>query len=92
MRALVAEMDGRVVGIIGVIREGPIGKFFCDFLPELQPHLQSITIFRAVKASMEFVKQYQGPVLALAEHAEGCRMLNRLGFTHLDGEYYQWLR
>ena len=92
VRAIVAEMDGKVVGLIGVIREGPIGKYFCDISPELQPHLGSITILRAIKASMEIVKQYKGPVVCVAEHAEGCRLLNRLGFIHLDGAYYAWLK
>jgi len=85
-------MDGRVVGFIGVVREGPVGKYFCDFRPELQPHLQSIQIMRAIKKSMEFVHKYQGPLVSVAEHAEGCRILNRLGFTHLEGALYGWLR
>lgn len=92
MRALVVCLDGEVAGFIGIVREGPIGKYFCDISPELEPYLRSMTIMRTVKQSMEFVKAYQGPVLALAEHAEGCKILNRLGFTHLVGEYYRWLR
>ena len=92
LRALAAEMDGKVVGIIGVVREGPIGKYFCDFTPELEPYLTSMVIMRAIKKSMEFVHEYQGPLVSVAEHAEGCRILNRLGFTHLDGALYGWLR
>lgn len=86
-----AELDGEIVGVIGVAREGDIGKFFCDFSDVLQPYLRSITIWRAVKDSMKFVEQYQGPVVSLAQHAEGCRMLNRLGWTHLQGALYGWL-
>lgn len=85
-------MNGSVVGIIGIVREGPIGKYFADFKPELQPHLTSMPIMRAIKASMKFVEEYQGPVLSVAESAEGCRILNRLGFTHYYGAYYGWLR
>ena len=92
IKAFSALIDGRVVGVLGIIREGPIGKFFCDISPELQPHLRSITIMRAIKASIEMVKDYRGPIVAVAEHAEGCRLLNRLGFTHLDGVYYTWLK
>jgi hypothetical protein len=92
MRAIAVEMDGEVAAIVGVVREGPVGKYFTDISPELQPHLRSITILRAIKASMELVKQYRGPVLAIAESVEGCMTLNRLGFTHLDGAYYQWLK
>lgn len=91
MRALAAEMDGKCVGLIGVVREGNIGKYFCNFGPELQPHLKSLTIMRAIKASLRFCEQYQGPVIAVAEHGEGCRILNRLGFEHLEGAYYAWL-
>lgn len=84
-------MDGQVVGMIGVVQEPEVGKFFVDFLPELQPYLQSITIMRALKASLALCDDYHGPVVAVAEHAEGCRMLNRLGFTHLQGALYGWL-
>ena len=92
MRAMVAEMDGELVGLIGVIRATTHGRFFCDFKPELQPYLQSIKIMRAVKAAHRFCDEYRGPIVAVAEHAEGCRILNRLGWTHLDGVLYAWLR
>ncbi len=85
-------MDGEIVGVIGVVRERDIGKMFCDFTEKLQPHLGSITIMRAVKASMRFADEYNGPIVAMAGHAEGCRMLNRLGWTHLEGALYGWLR
>lgn len=92
VRAVVAEMNGEIVGVVGVVREGPIGKYFCDFKPELEPHLRSMAILRAIKKSMEFVREYQGPMVSVAEHAEGCRLLNRLGFTHLQGALYGWLK
>lgn len=91
MRAMVAYMDGQCVGVVGVVREQGHGKFFTDFKPELQPHLRSITIMRAVKDSLRFADQYRGPVIAIAEHAESCRLLHRLGFTHLQGALYGWL-
>ena len=91
LRATVAEMDGQIVGVIGIIREAAVGRFFCDFKPKLQPYLRSITIMRAVKDSMAYADQYRGPVVAIAEHAEGCRIMNRLGWTHLQGELYGWL-
>lgn len=91
MRALTAVLDGKPAGIIGVVREGNIGKFFADFGPELQPHLKSITIMRAIKASLRFCDQYQGPVISIADDGEGCRILHRLGFEHLQGAYYAWL-
>ena len=92
MKAYVAELDGELVGMIGVVREQHYGKFFCDIRPELQPYLRSITIMRAVKAAHRFCDEYRGPIIAVAEDAEGCRILNRLGWTHLDGELYGWLK
>ncbi len=92
VRATVAELDGQVAGIIGISRENGVGKFFADFKPELQPHLKSVTIMRGVKAALRFCDEYKGPVIAVAEHAEGCRILHRLGFDHLQGAYYAWLK
>ena len=91
IQAYVAEMDGMIVGVLGVVGEHGYGKYFCDFKPELQPYLRSITIMRAIKQSMDLVHQYRGPLVSVAEHAEGCRLLNRLGFTHLQGALYGWL-
>lgn len=91
MRAMIICLDGRLAGVVGVVREREYGKYFCNFVPELQPHLRSITIMRAVKESLRFADEYRGPVIAIAEHAEGCRLLHRLGFTHLQGAIYAWL-
>jgi hypothetical protein len=91
MRANIAIMDGEIVGVVGVVRERQCGKYFCDFKPELQPHLRSITIMRAIRASLRFCDEYRGPLVAIAADAESCRLLNRLGFTHIDGALYGWI-
>jgi len=90
-RATVAVMDGKVVGIIGITRGFDYGNFFSEFTEELRPHLRSVTIMRAIKDSLAYCEQYKGPVLALALDAEGCRIMNRLGFTHLHEGWYAWL-
>ena len=92
MRAYVALVDGEVCGIVGVSREGGIGKFFADFNDKIEPYIASVAVMRIVKKSLKFCDAYKGPVISIAEHAEGCRILGRLGFTHMDGEYYGWLR
>ena len=92
LRALVVEVDDELACIIGIVREGNVGKYFCDIKPALEPYLKSVTVMRVLKKSMDFVHNYQGPVVSVAEHAEGCRMLNRLGFTHLEGALYGWLK
>lgn len=91
LRATVAIMDGKPVGVIGVTREAHYGKFFCDFSEELKPHLRSMTIMRAIKGALAYCDDYRGPVLGYAQHAEGCRIMHRLGFTHLHGGWYGWL-
>ena len=91
MRAMVAEMDGEIVGVIGIVREQQWGKFFSDFSPALQPHLKSITIMRGIKQALKFCDDYLGPVVAVAHDVESCRIMNRLGFTHLHGGWYAWL-
>jgi len=40
MRALVATLDGKVAGVVGVIRDGDHGRYFSEFHEELQPHLK----------------------------------------------------
>ena len=90
LRAIVVTLDDDPVAILGVSRERGIGKFFADYMDELEPYLPSITVMRAIKASMEFVKDFPGPVYAVAQHAEGARVLTRLGFTHISGDLFLW--
>ena len=84
-------MDGKVEGVIGVRRDKQWGLYFSDVSPKLRPHLKSITILRLIKDSLRIVDEYRGPVFAIATDAEACRLLFRLGFTHLHGEWYGWL-
>jgi hypothetical protein len=91
MRANVVLMDGEVVGVIGVARHPEWGTYFSEFKPQLQEHLNSITVWRAIKDSMTYVKQYKGPVLSIADDAESCVVMHRLGFTHLHGAWHGWL-
>ena len=90
LRAIVVTLDGDPAAILGVSRERGIGKYFADYTVELEPYLKSITVLRAIKASMEFVKNYPGPVYSVAQHRKGARLLKRLGFTHISGDLFLW--
>jgi hypothetical protein len=90
VRAYAITMDGEIAGLIGLMREGGIGKFFTEYKPELQPYLNSITIGRTLKRCMNWCRAYRGPVISIAETVEGCMALNRLGFEHIDSVYYGW--
>jgi hypothetical protein len=90
VRAFVLLMDDVPHGFIGIIRENGIGKFFTENTDELRPYLNSISITRALYASRDWCRSYQGPVVSIAETVEGCIALNRMGFEHLEGVYYGW--
>jgi hypothetical protein len=90
LKAFVITMDGVPHGFIGIVRENGIGKFFTDNSDELQPYLKSITIMRALKASLDWCREYRGPVIAIATTAQSCMTMQRLGFEHLQGTYYGW--
>lgn len=91
LRAIVITLDDDPVGIIGVSRERGVGKYFSDHMDELKPYLKSITVLRAINASMTFVKNYPGPVYSVAQHRKGAKLLTRLGFTHISGDLFLWL-
>jgi hypothetical protein len=91
LKANAIELDGQVVGMIGVVRHPEWGMFFTDYKPQLQPYLSSVTVWRAIKDGVAMIEQYKGPVLSVAEHVDGCINLNRLGFSHMQGAWYAWL-
>ncbi len=90
VKAFVILMDGVPHGFIGIVREAGVGKYFTDNSDELQPYLKSITIMRALKASLDWCRAYRGPVIAIATTAQSCITMQRLGFEHLQGSYYGW--
>ena len=92
VQANVAVLDGKVVGICGVAKHPEWGLFFSDFKEELRPYLSSVTIWRGIKDAMRYVERYAGPLVSQASSVEGCMNLNRLGFSHLHGVWYGWLK
>ena len=87
MRAMVAILDGRVAGIAGIVREGPGYKLFSDSIPELEPHLRSITVLRAVKKVLQFTESSRLQVAAVSHNPD---LLLKLGFRHVGGDEYLW--
>lgn len=96
VRALVAEMNGKPVGIIGVSREHSCSKIFSEYGPELKGKLKCMAILRAIKVVMGWAIQSPLPVVAVAQpQEEGApRLLRRLGFEFYDpgedGDFYVW--
>jgi len=87
LRAVVLVLDEKIVGVIGLSREGDHLKLFSDAAPELEPHIKSITVMRGLKKVMQWVEASQMPVLAVADNPP---LLEKLGFELLEGNVYQW--
>jgi hypothetical protein len=81
MRAIVLLLGDRPVGLVGLAREADCQKLFSDTAPELEPHLRSMTVLRAIKRVMEWVHASALPVLAMSDND---RLMRRLGFECID--------
>lgn len=82
-RAWVFELDGAVVGIIGVALLRPIACAFSMFTPSLKPYLGHMVVWRVIKKWQAVLDASALPVRAIVE--EGVtdqRMLQRVGFRY----------
>lgn len=95
-RAKVAELDGKVVGILGLALTRPRACVFFSGTEELKPHLKSIQMLRELKKFETMFKSRGLPVYAIRERDEpkAPAILKRLGFelvNEIDGdEIYEW--
>lgn len=92
LRALVVEMRGDVVGLVGLARRGSISIFFSEVRTELRPHLKRMVALRAIKRAMKWVEQSAVPVFAIAQEDEpqAPALLVRLGFEPVSEDLYRW--
>ena len=87
MRAIVVKLDGAPVGIIGLAKEVDRDRAFSEFKPELQPHLKSMPVGRAIMAFVKWMNASRVPIYAISE---GTGVLDRLGFRCVGGDIYEW--
>lgn len=101
LRAWVAVLDGKVVGIAGVAYGGLsksrfVPEAFSEFKPELEPHLRSAPVQRAIRRVVKMIRATRpGPIAYASPKHEGSQeLLKRLGFRRIgsceQGEVYQW--
>ena len=101
LRAWVAVLDGRVVGIAGVAYGGLsksrfVPEAFSEFKPELQPYLRSPQVQTAIRRVVKMIRTTRpGPIAyADSKHPGAERLLTRLGAVRIasseQGEVYQW--
>ena len=88
MRAIVVRLDGSPAGIIGVAIERGRLRAFSEYRPELEPHLKSITVMRAVKAAQKMFAASSMQVVAVCDGSAA--LLVRLGFVHVQDDIYLW--
>jgi hypothetical protein len=95
-RALVAELDGEVQGVIGLALTRPTAGAFSAFREPLRPYLRHPAILRAIKATEAMIKASRVPVMAIAEELEPTApgILQRLGARYIGTmggkDYYGW--
>jgi hypothetical protein len=88
LRAIVVKLDDVPMGVIALVRERDRYLMISESKPELEPHLKSMAALRAIKAAMAWVRETKVPVFAVCQDSE--RLLERLGFVHVQDGVYQW--
>ncbi len=92
-RAWVAEIDGIVEGLIGLVMSRPIACLVSVFNEPLRPFLRSLSVLRAIRRARDLCASYRGRIIAVQERdePESPVILARLGFSPLgevDGEIW----
>lgn len=87
MRAITAEVDGRVLGISGVIHDSPL-QAFSTMLPEMQNH--PMVIRTAIREMRKIIEGYGAPVYAAPDekYENSRRVLELTGFRQVADSKY----
>lgn len=92
-RAWVAEVDGVVEGIIGLVMTRPVACLISSVSETLRPYLKRLSILRAIKRVQALCEDYRGRIVAVQEPDEPSSpaILHRLGFKpygRVDGDFF----
>lgn len=90
LRAICVKRDGVPVGFVGIAIGPHYSRFFSEYRDLNCKEL--CKCYRAVKMAMRFVKESRRPVVSIAEHEQGHKNLQRLGFKHVENELYVWVQ
>jgi hypothetical protein len=91
LKAIVVEVDGKVIGFGGVERHPGMYVAFSDISEQLQS--MPVLLMKAAKATIELVKQCNRPVVTIqaAELATSYNFLIHLGFVPTEEpEVFLW--
>ena len=83
-RAWVAEVDGKVAGMIGLALYRPFACLVSAVDDALRPHLKNIRIGRAIKKMERLCKEHKGGIIAIADPDEitAPEILSRIEFEY----------
>mgnify|MGYP001597580952 FL=1 len=87
-RAWVVENEDKVLGIGGVYYDGDFIIVFSRFEPELEKY--PLAKARGVKKIMEIVGDRTCLAIADEKFPESAKLLERIGFKHIEGRVYKW--
>lgn len=81
-RAWAGEIDGKQVGVIGLVFTRPRACLFCKFTEEARPYLKTMTALRMLKKVKTLIEDRGKPVYAIQEPGEpqAPAILTRMGF------------
>src|SRR3546814_16604626 len=79
MRAIVVEIDGRVIGLAGLVFQGPLVTAVSIVLPELRRYPR--TILKGARIVAAWARQAHAPALADPDHPNAAKLITRLGFV-----------
>jgi hypothetical protein len=90
LKALTILLDDEPVAIIGLALEGDRFQAFSEFKPELEPHLKTMPVLRAIKTAQKMIAAAPLPVVAISKGDP--TLLKRLGFHEVREGVYLWPR
>lgn len=82
-RAWAGEVDGRQVGVIGLVYTRPRACLFCRFDEEVRPYLRTMPALRMLRKIKTLIEERGRPVYAIQEPGEdkAPAILTRMGFV-----------
>ncbi len=84
-RAWACELDGELVGVVGLALTRPRACLFCWFDEKLRPYLRSLSVLRLLKKAETMITERALPVYAIrqADEPKAAEILERLGFRQM---------
>lgn len=82
IKAIAVFMGEEPVGMVGLEMYRDRCVAFSEFKPELEPHLKTMPVLRAVKAAQKMFREQSLPVLVV--NTSNPQLLERLGFQEIQ--------